>query len=194
MKHDTCMCSIRSTWAAECSEGASNCIKHLLLNCLIAMTIFRQVARLMEAIHARSLAQPIYMNAYTIALVYEWLCIYPYTLYGKHHLTLEFNNRCFAHATGVGRSFAAFGGSCTPGSIHPYCLAGSSSHRQQPPSNQTCHSTGTQVRLNCSSKSCKYVKLQPYIHGCRSMYIHTHTCRSTHASGLKPGNEAIAGF
>ncbi len=91
----------------------------------------------------------------------------------QKHLILEFDNRFFAHATGVGRSFAAFGSSCTPGSIHPYCLAGSSSHRQQPPSNQTCHSTGTQVRLNCSSKSCKYVKLQPYIHGCRSMYIHS---------------------
>ncbi len=63
----------------EDGEGASNCIKHLLLN----------------------------TGAIALVYIYVWLCVHSYVV-KKTRLILDFDNRCFAHTTGVGLSFAAF--------------------------------------------------------------------------------------
>ncbi len=45
---------------------------------------------------------PAYMNVYAIALVYMYVWLHLHVhVYGKNYLNLEFDNRCFVHATGV---------------------------------------------------------------------------------------------
>ncbi len=97
---------IRSAWAAEGGEGASNCVKHLLSNSFITMTMIWQAAYLVEAM-------PVH-NA--IALMCVWLRTQPYV----HGLTATLRNstKCSRHTTGRGRSFTAFGGSCAPGYMY----------------------------------------------------------------------------
>ncbi len=93
----------------EGGKGASNYVKHLLSN------PWSPRPYLDERLAWRKphlYVGPAYVISYAIVLDYVWLHVHPNTVYD--HLLRTLTTDVFAHATGVGRSFAAFGGSCAP--------------------------------------------------------------------------------